>query len=90
MFTRMQYDHPTQLRLLAVSECRGRVSEPDCRAAKLLTVDLRGKQGHPAGRLEPGSRPLPPGAMPGVRLNSGAVAAAEKVAASTSVARRMK
>jgi hypothetical protein len=58
----------------------------------LLTVDLRGKQGDiPAGRLEPGPRPCGRDQRRvRVCVRSGAVAAAEKVAAPTSVTKRRR
>jgi hypothetical protein len=79
------------MKFLAVSERRGLVRSRVGRAAKLLTVDLRGKQGDiPVGRLEPGPRDLAVGTSAGVcvRVRSGAVAASEKVTAPSSVTKK--
>jgi hypothetical protein len=79
------------MKFLAVSERRGLVRSRVGRAAKLLTVDLRGKQGisrWEGWNLAPAT--LRSGPAPGVcvRVRSGAVAASEKVTAPSSVTKK--
>lgn len=86
-----------QYELFKASETSGKfgvrdcLSEADRRAGKLLTIGLRGKQGTSGGKTGTWLAALAAGSNAGcVCLKSGAVAAAEKVTASTGVARRMK